>query len=151
MITAPFLPSDEFENLVAYVGGPRVAAKALGVSTDAVRQWLGRRNPPHWACRLLWFHTAGGRNAIAEDIVTELRLVAGERDALRMERDQKARLIDENRAALAARVRALESENDALRKLLQADALAEQLAMASAILDRLLANLRGAQPSPRAA
>jgi hypothetical protein len=132
-------------------GGPSPAAKALGVSVTCVRQWINQRNAPNWAPRLLWLCSPEGRHAIAEDVVVELRHVAGERDALRQEKERKERLLDEGRAVLAARVKALENENDELRKLLQTDALAEQLAMAGTVLDRLLQTLRGAQQRSRAA
>lgn len=151
MISIPFIPASEFDRLVTHAGGPSLAAKALGVSVACVRQWINQRNAPNWAPRLLWLCSPEGRHAIADDIVVELRYVAGERDALRQEKERKERLLDESRAVLAARVKALENENDELRKLLQTDALADQLAIAGAVLDRLLQTLRGAQQGSRAA
>jgi hypothetical protein len=151
MISAPRLAAEDLERLVAFVGGPRVASRALGIPLAVLREWLNTKNPPHWAPRLLWFHTSDARNAFAEDIAVELRYVAGERDALRQERERREQLLDEGRATLAARVKALEIENHELRSLLQADVLTEQLVTARAALDRLLVALSGKQQGARAA
>jgi hypothetical protein len=151
MITAPRISSDRFSDLVAFVGGQRIAAKVLGTSISELRHWIERQQVPHWAGPLLWFHTSEGQNAVAEDVVGELRYVAGERDALRAERDRHHLLIDETRASLGARLKSLEQENLELRRLLQADVLAEQLSQAQAVLDRLLLALRSDERTAKVA
>lgn len=151
MITAPGVSPDRLSDLVAFVGGAATAAKALGVPTSTVRQWIARLDAPAWAGRLLWFHTAEAREAIAADLAQELRYIAGERDALRAQRDRKELLIDEGKAALAARVKSLEVENERLRQLVDADGLVEQLLGAQSVLENLLKTLRsrGTSDSPR--
>jgi hypothetical protein len=150
MIIAPSISPDRFPDLVCFLGGAAIAAKALGVPTSTIRQWIAEQDAPDWAGRLLWFHTAEGREAIAADLVVELRYVSGERNALRQQQDRKERLIDEGKATLAARVKSLEFENDKLRELLNGDVLAEQIAAARSVLDNLLKSLQSDRDeSPR--
>ncbi len=141
MIQAPDVSADRFADLVTFVGGIRPAARALRVSTAALREWLAAAEPPHWAGRLLWFHTSEAREAAAQDVVAELRYVSAERNSIRAELERRERLLDETKGSLLARVKALEFENQELRKLLHADALADEIGHAQAVLARLLRTL----------
>jgi hypothetical protein len=141
MIQAPDVSPDRFSDLVAFMGGVRPAARALRVSVSTLREWLASANPPHWAGPLLWFHTSEGREAAARDVVAELRYVIAERNSLRAELERRARLLDETKGSLLARVKALEFENQELRKLFHADTLADEIGHAHAVLAKLLQTL----------
>jgi hypothetical protein len=151
VITVPGISHDRFSDLVAFVGGERPAARLLGVRPSEIKRWKQLQQVPHWAGALLWFHTAEARNSIAEDLATELRYVAGERDALRGERERHRSLIDESRASMAARLRALEQENNELRLLLQSDLLTKRISEAQQALDSLLVVLKSKERVPHAA
>jgi hypothetical protein len=72
-----------------------------------------------------------------------LRRVAAERDALASESQRRRALVDERRAALAAKVKSLEYENEELRRLLNARELASELDAVRTIADRLVRVLGG--------
>lgn len=143
MFGPPALQPDILQDLVARYGGRRTAARLLGVAEAELTRWLQRGNAPPMALRLLWYAGPDGRAEALADIENELSAVAAARDAADAELQRRRNLVDERRAALAARIAALEHENAELRRLLDANALAGEIGAIASVADRLLRTLTG--------
>lgn len=112
------MPSDLAE-LVCRVGGAKKAARHLGVTLEALTAWERTEGAPQMALRLLWFCGPDGELALSEHIHRKLQLLSTERDALREQLRRARAMVDQRRAALGARVIALQVENAQLRQVCQ--------------------------------
>jgi len=117
MFAPPKLMPGDLSDLVCRVGGKKPAARLLGVTAETLADWERREEAPEMALRLLWYHGPDGQAAADDQVHRQLELMALERDALREEVKKARALVDERRAALGARVIALQVENRKLRQL----------------------------------
>ena len=143
MFSPPKLMPSDLADLVCRVGGARQAARLLSITPESVVDWKRNDGAPVMALRLLWYAGPDGRAAALVDLENELRVVAAERDAVVADLQRRRGLIDERSASLAAKVKALEHENDELRRLLNAAELAAELAAVRSSIDRLLRKVAG--------
>ena len=105
MFGPPALMPDAIADLVAGIGGPSAAAGMLCIPSAELARWLEAGDAPQIALRLLCYAGPDGRVAAQLDLENELRATAAERDALISEAQRRRALIDERRAALAAKVK----------------------------------------------
>jgi transcriptional regulator with XRE-family HTH domain len=149
MYGPPKLMPADLAELIFRMGGERKAARLLGVNRETLTKWEQNERVPQMVLRLLWYGGPDGRAEAHRDIENELRVIAAERDALASESQRRAALLDERRASLAARVKALEYENEELRRLLGSATIAADLRAVRSIVDRLLAALEGGEAAVR--
>jgi transcriptional regulator with XRE-family HTH domain len=143
------MPSDLAE-LVCRVGGAKQAARLLGITRETVVDWERNQGAPPMALRLLWYAGPDGRAEALRDMENELQAVAAARDAAAADYQRHRHLVDERRAALGARVKSLEHENEELRRLLDASELASGLDAIRSITERLVRTLSGRAADTRA-
>jgi hypothetical protein len=146
MIDIPKLEASMFAELVHRVGGDRSAARLLNVSASAIADWRRGEMPPSWTLRLLWCAGPDGRAAAHLDLENELRIVYGQCNALRDELARTSALVNERISSLGAQVVRLQSENEELRRMIDAEGLADDLFHVRQRLDEMI---RALKPPPR--
>lgn len=146
MLSPPKLSPSDLSDLVARVGGTKAAAKALAVASEDLAAWDANANAPQMALRLLWYYGPDGCAAADSYFHRERQYLSLERDALRDELTRARRTTDERRSALAAQVKALEVENDELRRLCRRGTQLAEISSVCSKLSFLLAMLQDARP-----
>ena len=146
MLAPPKLMPCDLSDLVCRVGGTKPAARLLGVTAETLADWERREDAPQMALRLLWYCGPDGQAAADDQVHRQLELMALERDALREEVKKARALVDERRAALGARVIALQVENRQLRQICEERLPLGELKAVSARLLGMLQALDEGEP-----